>query len=235
MNNEIPISIIRRDGAYLIYFDVCNIDNPKKIEAAYIKTKRSNHGDNGQEISVFINDRLSGEDSILLRKYKQTVQEDSYDYRIIADVSEAVKMIAAGHVENKGFILKNVKQLYDPRLTLCYYRNRIYPCPEYGFFEKKISLFSYTLSQESPWFYTGMSDTITFFVNNKGDSDITIHIQNSPDTVRSVKAAQRIHVPPGETADIIPYRFSKFTRLAVNSEEGRINCDVWFQTQLRSY
>ena len=231
MLNEIPISMLKKNGAYLIYFETCKINEPNKIESAYIKARQPKCN----KAVVSINENLSEEDKILLQKYKQSPPGDGCDYNILANVSDVVKMIASGYVENKGFLLEGVKYLCNPRLTLCYSRDKIYPGAKSSFFEDKIRLLSYAKNQESPWFYTGRSDTVTFFVHNKSGDSIVIHLENSPDSVRIVKDAQKIHVQPEETVDIVPYKFSKYTRITASSEKPEIDCDIWFNTQLRCH
>jgi hypothetical protein len=143
-------------------------------------------------------------------------------------------MIASGFVENNGIVLRNIKYLYYPKLILIYYQDKIYPSYECGFFEKKLSLSGYVNRVESPWIFSGISDTITFFVYNNSNEDITVHLENSPNAIQHVDDPQKICVHPDQTIDIVPYKFSKFIRLVANSERGKIDCKLWFQTQLKN-
>jgi len=232
MLNEIPILALRKNNSHILYFDADKIDRPNKIETAYIKvTPRGNHGRN-HKMTISINEYLLEKDLALFEKYEQAVQRDYCGCSIFVDVTEEVKMIASGYAENNGFILEGATHLLDSRLVLNYYRNKIFPCGESIFFEGRVRLFSYMHSQKSPWFYSGISDTITFFVHNKGDHDVVVHLERGPDSTKIVKEMQEMRIHPGQTVDIVPYRFSKFIRIVASSEKRRIDCNVWHQAQL---
>lgn len=232
MKKELPVSIISNSDLHLLYFDVDEIDNPDSIQSAYIVVDRDHQFDKDGEISVSINDRLSEADFMSLRQQKKASRGFSYGSEVLTDASDAVKMIATGYVENNGIVLRTPNNLCNPRLMICYHQKKIYPNCEGDFFEKELRLSSCSRRIESPWFFSGLSKTITFFVENIGCSEFTIHLENSPNAIQHVDDAQRITVHPGETVDIVPYKFSKFIRLIAHSDNRNVALRLWFQTQL---
>ncbi|MCL2224383.1 MAG: DUF6385 domain-containing protein [Defluviitaleaceae bacterium] len=118
-------------------------------------------------------------------------------------------------------------------VSCCKGDEKIRPTSGSGFFEKKILISGDSDTMESPWFYSGLSDAITFFVYNKGDCEITVHMKKSPDSILFVEYPQKIKILAGEIAEIIPHTLSKYVRLVVNSEVDGIHCEAIFQTQVR--
>ncbi len=232
MKHTLPVSIIKKRDVDLLYFDADQISNPDKIEAAHIIINEDNKRVNDGLLSVSLNEHLTKEERDLLDTNIQFPWEQDGDYCELADVSEAVKMIASGYIENKGILIKNAKRLSNVRLQIYYRQDVIYPRSRCIFFEKELALSGFRNQVESPWFYSGNAETITFFIINTGLDPVQIHLENSPNAIVHIDDAQRTCVQPNQTVDIMPYKFSKFIRLVASSHQRKVNCRIWFQSQL---
>ncbi|MCL2854538.1 MAG: DUF2771 domain-containing protein [Defluviitaleaceae bacterium] len=235
MSNEMPISVLIRGDTHILYFDDGKIDDDGNIETAYIRVTQGVLCAGDSEVKVSVNDYISKADWILLREYRQAAQNDFLRRDTFIDVSEEVKMIASGYIENNGLALEGVEDLRGAGLILNYRPSKIFPCDcdDAGFFGRRVHLTGFTHTQKTPWFYSGISDRITLFVCNRGKDDVMIGLERSPDSASIIKDAQEICVGPGQTAEITPYKFSQFIRLTASSEKRRINCEVWHQAQLK--
>ncbi|WRS27884.1 DUF6385 domain-containing protein [Oscillospiraceae bacterium MB08-C2-2] len=232
MENEISISTIRSNqDLHLLYFDSNHIENPSKIDKAYLLNAYKKNPDS--EVEVVLNEYLTHEDAVLIDELIKKPRYSSDASNILCDITEAVQTLSYGSVENKGLLVKFNGFIYKPRILLFYRKEIIYPrCGCEIFFEKELELHGFAHRAQSPWFYSGRSQTITFFVENLGSREINIHLENSPNANSVVVDPQCLCVKPGQTVDIVPYRFSKFIRLASVSDDNRIVCNLWFQTQL---
>lgn len=234
MNNMIPLSVINRQDFTLLYFDLNDVKTPERIDKAYILSNNYCGDVAEKPVEVFINDSLSEEDYEFLNDSLKGARTYGQSGNVIADISENVKMLVSEYIPNWGITIK--KQLQNPRLMITYHKDTIYPnCECNSFFDKEIFLSGYNHNIQSPWFCTAYSQTITFFAQNAGCNDIAIYLQYSPDRVRSVNDPQQLIIRPEETVDIIPYKFSKFTRMAAHSEHRQIALRMWFQTQLTNH
>ena len=97
---------------------------------------------------------------------------------------------------------------------------------------------SYTTSQQpvySSLVGTASADRVTVFVHNTGSVAVVAYLQNSPDGQVFVDDKQVLNVPPGETAIMTPYFFSKYMRMVMHSPDGPGQAILWFQMQSRHY
>ena len=231
MCNIVPLSAINKQGFTLLYFDIQYIETPEKIDKAYILVD-SDSGESRKLADAFLNDALSSQDSESLHASLGRAKINDQSSEIAADVSEIVKMLATEYVLNNGMAVHKT-YLKNPRLMVTYKRDIICPrCNCNGFFENEIIISGYNQRAETPWYKSAWSHTITFYVENLGKRDVTVYLQNSPNGKNAVGDPQRLTLAPGQTADIIPYKFSKFTRLVADSTRRNVALRVWFQTQL---
>ncbi len=230
MGETIPISLIKRNNLHLLYFDETQIASQDKIESAFIVVDKFRN--QAKDIKISINKYLPSDDLKLFhQRIPKTIKYDC-ENSILADITEVLKMIVSGYTKNNGIVLENLSYISNPRLVLQYRSDKIYPDYDCIFFEKELNLSAYAHSLTSPWFFSGRSTTITFFICNQGQDEVKIHLQNSPDALGFVDDAQMIIACPMEIVDIVPYKFSKFTRLMICSPRRKIKCKIWFQTQL---
>ncbi len=234
MEKTIPLSIINKYDDYLIYFDKDDIESPDKIDKAYIISDDKYRL--GNTVGVYLNDDLQKEDIDLLISKQRKTSFSRNSGIVVADVSDIVKQIAGEIVPNKGILIENLRGLDNIRLRLVYNQNIIiYPECHKVFFERELLLNRYARFAESPWFYTGLSKTITFFAQNLGKSGVTVHLQNSPNARVALDDPQELEVLPGQTVDLVPYKFSKFTRMVAEADKRHIALKIWFQTQLMNH
>jgi len=113
------------------------------------------------------------------------------------------------------------------------YPEKIFPCPEACFFDWKLRIDSRQSYGQSPWFYCGRSDRITFFVRNNGCDAVIVRLEISPDGENVVEDGREVCIHPHETAEIIPHKFAKFIRVVVCSQGAGVDCELWHQAQLR--
>ncbi len=101
------------------------------------------------------------------------------------------------------------------------------------FYEKEFVLSSGSKPRYSPVIAGYNSRVISFFFENVGDVPAICFLQSSPDSVAYAAEGEKITVQPGELGRISPNTFSKFLRVAVQSEtEETALVKVWFQTQV---
>lgn len=99
------------------------------------------------------------------------------------------------------------------------------------FYEKSIFLSSCNKAV-TPWILTSNSKVISLYIKNNSEKEIMVYLQNSPNAKDVVNDDQRIAIAGFETKAIIPYYFSKYTRLVAISDCNEIKSKIWFQTQL---
>ncbi len=232
MEYEIPLSIIKSShGLYLLYFDVDQIGDPDGIYKAQIYNTRSGRRDG--EAEVFLNEHLSYEDEEYIEQRRCTSVRASNASDLLCDVTQIVQALASGCVPNKGILIRYHGYIRGPRLVIHGYDDAIYPRGCRSFFEKELLISSFRDRAASPWFYSGDSSAITFFIENLTHDEIHIHIENSPNRENIVDDAQTLCIPPRCTQDIVPYKFSKFIRVTgITERHSRIAYKLWFQTQL---
>lgn len=80
---------------------------------------------------------------------------------------------------------------------------------------------------------TSLTKTVTYFIENLGESSVTANLQISPDGVNFVEDKGVKVIKKNEVVVLIPYVFAKFTRLRVkninNNEISRVR--IWYQGQ----
>ncbi|MEM5769319.1 MAG: DUF6385 domain-containing protein [Bacillota bacterium] len=76
--------------------------------------------------------------------------------------------------------------------------------------------------------------TITAFVKNTGGVPVTLFLQNSPNGLDFTDDPRELTLNAGEIGYLIPYIFSKYTRVAVKSAQpGAVY--LWLQMQRHVY
>lgn len=229
---EIPISVSHKDRQHLIYFDADRIEQPERLKSAYLVIDEDISFQGNDIIPASVNDCFSSEEVARVKKQRPSIRGINNGYHVLADVSEAVKMIAGNFTKNKGLVVKNVKYLHNPGLIITFIPSVIHPNRDCVFYEKVLEFTSYAYRLVTPWFYSGISQTITFSIYNTSDEDILLHLENSPDAEVISDDAQKLKVEPGKTVTLVPYKFSKYIRLVMRSGCQKVACKVWFQTQL---
>lgn len=234
MKNYVPISMAKFSTQALIYFEVNEVENADMVDNAYLLLKMNPYKNPEEEIHCYLNDKidiksLNNPDTGLNNRYSYLC-EDS----VVLDITESFHLLTSGVVKNNGMIVDFGKgEIYSCQLQLVYRREIIYPsysCK--GFFEKELMLSSFKDVAISPYFLTAVSSTITFSIHNMGRNPVIVYIQNSPDANIFVNDTHPIELLPNETGLIVPNKFTKYTRIAVTSQENCIFTKLWFQTQL---
>lgn len=75
---------------------------------------------------------------------------------------------------------------------------------------------------------------ITVFVKNAGNNPIVISLQNSPNGLDFTDDPQQLELNADETGYLVPYIFSKYTRVVAKSAHTGA-AHIWFQMQDHSY
>ena len=83
-------------------------------------------------------------------------------------------------------------------------------------------------------FPTQNARTITIFVKNTGASPATFFLQNSPNGLDFIGDPQLLELEPNETGYLVPYIFSKYTRIVGQGAEPS-TAYIWVQMQNHSY
>gem|GEM_PF-949276 len=234
MKNQVPISIIKFNDLALIYFAVDEIFDADKVESAYILMEIDRYKNPEEEIPCYLNDKF---DLKSLNNYNTRFgnrYDNSCEGNMLVDITESFHLLTSGMIKNNGFIVElGNKNLLSCQLQLIYNREIIVPVYScMGFFEKELTLSTWHNNIKSPWFLTSNSSAVTFIVRNKGYYPINICIQNSPDTEVFVNDAQTFVLMPNETKLMVPYIFTKYTRVFVTSTYGGVLAELWYQTQL---
>ncbi len=216
-----------------MYFDINSIESPEKINKAYIISDVEYEEDSIEYAEVSMNNTFTFDEKEL--QVSKITEYYKVTSRPVAELSETIKLLTETNIPNRGILLKNLSKLENPRLKLVYQSNIIYPDKCHIFFSKELLLTTYSKQIISPWFFTGLSQTITIFVQNLGANQVNIYLQNSPNAHQTVDDAQIITVNPRETVDIVPYKFSKYLRLVADSNQTKVAIKMWFQTQLMNH
>ena len=72
--------------------------------------------------------------------------------------------------------------------------------------------------------------TITVFIKNTGEYPIVAFLQNSPNGLDFTQDPQILQLQADETGHLVPYIFSKYTRVMIHSDQPGTAC-IWFQLQ----
>jgi hypothetical protein len=83
-------------------------------------------------------------------------------------------------------------------------------------------------------YLTKNARAITIFAKNTGESPIVISLQNSPNGLDFSDDPQKLDLIPNETGCLVPYIFSKYTRVTAKSAQTGA-ARIWFQMQNHSY
>lgn len=83
-------------------------------------------------------------------------------------------------------------------------------------------------------FPTRDARTVTVFVKNTGEAPVVVSLQNSPNGLDFTQDAQQLHLEPDQIGYLVPYIFSKYTRVAIHSDRAGTAC-LWFQLQKYVY
>lgn len=236
MKNYVPISMAKFSNQALIYFEIDEVENADMVETAYILLKLNPYKNPEEEIHCYLNDKidvksLNNPFTGLSNRYSY-LREDN----VIIDITENLHLLASGVVKNNGLIVEfGNSDLYSCQLQLVYRREIIFPAYScMGFFEKELILSSFKDKAISPYFFTATSSNITFSIYNMSKHTVSVNVQNSPDAKLFVNDAQTLVLLPNETGLIVPYKFTKYTRVVARSEENCIVIKLWYQTQLIS-
>ncbi|MGE4214253.1 MAG: DUF6385 domain-containing protein [Anaerotignaceae bacterium] len=234
MENYVPISMAKFNKQALIYFAVDEIYDADMVEAAYILLKMNRYKNSGEEIQCYLNDEIEVES---LNNFN-TGLSNRYCYlredNVILDITENFHLLTSGMVKNNGLIVEfGDSDIYSCQLQLVYRREIIFPVYNcMGFFEKELILSSFKDKAISPYFLTATSETITFCIHNMGEHPVNVNLQNSPDAKLFVNDAQTLVLLPHETGLVVPYKFTKYTRIVVTGTNKCIVTKLWYQTQL---
>ena len=72
--------------------------------------------------------------------------------------------------------------------------------------------------------------TITVFIKNTGEAPIVASLQNSPNGFDFTQDAQQLELQADQIGYLVPYIFSKYTRVAINGNQPGTAL-LWFQFQ----
>lgn len=74
------------------------------------------------------------------------------------------------------------------------------------------------------------AQTVTAFFRNEGSAPVEVWLQNSPDGISFIDDPQRRTLSSGELESLVPYRFSKYLRVAYSADQ--VGClRIWVQMQ----
>lgn len=234
--NNVSLSAINKNDFVLVYFDVSNLQNISRIKKAYIIIEGDENIINCGEINFYLNDNLTSNDltNISLSYNRNLEQNLSKRYKRYIDITEKFHLIASGVVENKGIYLSvNYENINNYSLQFKYIKNLIIPNSNLGvFYEEELMLSNYKTEINTPWFLIKNSHTISFYIKNLSNQEITVRLKNSPNTKDFIYDTQNVSISPNNTSLIIPSIFSKYIRLVANTVNAPVVIKVWFQTQL---
>lgn len=83
-------------------------------------------------------------------------------------------------------------------------------------------------------FLTHNARAITVFVKNIGENPITVSLQNSPNGLDFTDDPQQLELSVNKTGYLVPYIFSKYTRVVAKSAQTGA-AHIWFQMQNHRY
>lgn len=141
--------------------------------------------------------------------------------------------------------------LYDPKSG--YWRERVYsglhkPCGDTDsaipisatnsiigcFCEYKCTMQISSAETYSASFPTQHAREITVFAKNTGETPVVVRLQHSPNGLDYMDDPQQLELSADQTGYLVPYIFSKFTRVAAScAESGSVQ--IWFQMQNNMY
>ncbi len=236
----------------LVYFDTEDLANKSISDARLLlevyRCFESGHG--SPRIRYVPNSNPLTEKIINAMKpaYDPVITKSSQHGFYEINITYAVNMLASGVMPNYGIILtcdegqarfslgKRSKLLiqFQPNVIVPGANKETETRETTGiFFEKEFVLSAGNEPRYSPVIAGYNSRVISFYFENVGEAPATCFIQNSPDAVAYGEDGQRITVQPGELGRIAPTSFSKYLRVAVQSEtEETALVKVWFQTQV---
>lgn len=234
MSNEIMISIMKFDQMALIYFAANEIPNADMVENAYLLLKMGRNKNTVEEVNCYLNENVDLKYLNRLNTGFRDQYRNFYEDNVLIDITENFHLIASGMIKNEGLIVEfGGNNLYSCQLQLTYKKDIIAPnCRCMRFFDKELIISSYQDMVVSPCFLSANSSVITFSIQNLGHHAINVYIQNSPDAKVFVNDAQTIVLNPNETGLLIPYKFTKYTRIVATSAQNGIVAKLWYQTQL---
>ena len=99
-----------------------------------------------------------------------------------------------------------------------------------NFFEYKTLLPVHAGENSTVSFPTANARIITVFAKNIGMQPLTVSLQNSPDAINFTDDPQQLQLTAGQTGHLVPYIFSKYTRVKANSDQPG-SVFIWFQMQ----
>ncbi|MFZ5965981.1 MAG: DNRLRE domain-containing protein [Bacillota bacterium] len=164
------------------------------------------------------------------------------------NITEMVQMWYENAIPNYGFIIKNneirngtnkqittvINSNLSPTVEIYYgLKTEIQP-PSTIFIEKYEEMNTDELYRFSSVIDMSLTKTITYYIENIGDSDVEAVLQLSPDGIHFFDDAPvNTVIYPNELSYIIPYKFAKYGRLAVrNTQQGQTSTiRIWYQSQ----
>ena len=234
MKNCVPIYMAKFNKQTLIYFEVDEFKNADMVETAYLLLKVNGNRNSTEEIQCYLNNKIDVKSINNLYTIFSNRYSDLRQNSVALDITEAFHLLTCGGAKNNGLIVEvGGEDIFSCQLQLVYRSEIIYPSYScMSFFEKKLLLSSFKYKAISPYFLTSTSSTITFSIHNMGKHPVSVNIQNSPDAKVFVNDTHTLVLLPNETGLIVPYNFTKYTRIVVTSENKSIFTKLWYQTQL---
>lgn len=228
-----PVSLFYRQDSTLIYFDVEKIKDMENVEKAYLLIAGDKEEQFNDEIHCNLNQYLTEEEwekcSSLHEKTEFHAKEKN---KVYIDITVKFQAIALGIVKNRGLILSEIGCPIDHcEIHLIYINGVGQSCYKSSFYEQELIVSSTQGRSKSSWILTKNSQVITFFIKNSLTYEITVHLENSPNARDFLNDTRMITILPGKISLIMPYAFSKYTRVAVTSDHHCILAKIWFQTQ----
>ncbi|MDD3569995.1 MAG: DUF6385 domain-containing protein [Lachnospiraceae bacterium] len=234
MKNCVPIYMAKFNKEALIYFEVDEVEDADMVEAAYLLLKANGKRNSTKEIQCYINNKIDVKSLNNLYTIFSNKCSCLCENSVALDITEDFYLLTCSGVTNNGLIVEcGDNDIYSCQLQVVYRGEIIYPsCTCMGFFEKNLILSSFKDKAISPYFFTATCSSITFSIHNMGEHPVSVNVQNSPDAKLFVNDTHTLVLLPNETGLIIPYNFTKYTRIVVTSENKCIITKLWYQTQL---
>ncbi len=232
MSTTVPITVERFGKFLLVNFSLTEIDNLSKVENAYLLLKLDRNYE--EELPCFLNDSTDYKSLYGFQTSQKERYYNLYDVNKMIDITENFHLLLSGMKNNRGIVVEiGESELYGCQLQLTYKKEVISPqCYCNPFFSKKLFISSRSNQALSPFFLTAYSSMVTYCIHNLGNNEVTLHIQNSPDTKECINDKQSIILLPNSSGTIIPMIYTKYTRILITSAQPNILVKVWFQTQL---
>lgn len=227
MMTQIPLKIIERQNELVLWFDKRSLQG-RCVERATLFTDIPNEY---MLNFVFVEkgEYLTEEERAALERYTEC-ECAGKNTPFSSDITQVVREISRSEEENCGIVLSPVRR--SGRFKLCCQLSEFTDdSGDCDFDERILFVTSEEDETNSVWVNTACADMITFFIENRGEDTVTCRINNSPNKHIWVNDTQVVMINVGETADLVPSKFSKFMRLHATSLQDGINLKVWVQMQ----